>query len=442
MTATRRGIGLGALAIIGLAPGLSGCGAKAEKVAKAESGPKAVPVTVTVAPVEQRKIERTVDVVGSLKGWEEVTVGSKKSGRVIRVLHDIGDTIQPGELLVEIDPTDADLGVLKAERTLLADLARLGLTTLPGKDFDVERVPAVAQAKVSLERYHREHVRQKTLYDRKANTLQELQNAETDERGGQAALDNAIVTAQSNLATALTNKAALDAAIQTRRDMEVRAPVPSVAPSATSVPTVYALTKRAVHEGQWLKEGDPIADLVITTPMRLWANVPERNTADVAPGQPVRLLVSAYPDEIFRGKVSRINPSVDSASRTFQVEVQVPNEKGLLRPGGFAKASIVTKSQDEALVVSTECIIRFAGVTKVFAVAGDKAREVKVETGFEGRDWVEVIGPLSPGDRIVTSGWTQLADGTPVVLRKTETATPKPPAASAKADGEVARGEG
>ena len=434
MTATRRYIGLGALAIAATVPGLSGCGAKAEKVAgKAEPAIKAVPVTV--APVEQRKVERTVDVVGSLKGWEEVTVGTKKAGRVVKVLHDIGDTIKPGELLVEIDPTDADLGVLKAERTLLADLARLGLTALPGKEFDVEKVPAVAQSRVTLERYRRELGRQKMLYERKANTLQELQNAETDERGGQAALDNAIVTAQSNLATALTNKAALDAAIQTRNDMEVRAPVPSSTPEGQAGPTVYAITKRAVHEGQWLKEGDPIADLVITSPMRLWANVPEHHTADVAIGQPVRLDVSAYPGESFAGKVSRINPSVDSTSRTFQVEVLIPNEKGLLRPGGFAKASIVTQKQDEAIVVSTEAIIRFAGVTKLFVMQGGKAREVKVETGLEGRDWVEVKGALSPGDQVVTSGWTQLAEGTPVLLRKTEPTPPKTPE-SAKAEAE------
>lgn len=98
-----------AMAPILLAPALlvTGCGAKSEKSASASTGPKVVPVTIS--GVEIRPVERMVDAVGTLKGWDEVTVGAKKIGRVAKVLHDIGDRVKPGEMLVEFELRDSEL---------------------------------------------------------------------------------------------------------------------------------------------------------------------------------------------------------------------------------------------------------------------------------------------------------------------------------------------
>src|SRR4051794_36017708 len=91
-----------------VAVAIAGCGGEgAERAINASTAPAAV--MVTVAPATQRPVERTVDVVGTLKGWEDVTIGSKKIGRVTKVLHDMGDRVKPGELLVELETIDADL---------------------------------------------------------------------------------------------------------------------------------------------------------------------------------------------------------------------------------------------------------------------------------------------------------------------------------------------
>ena len=84
---------------------LTGCGhggGEAEKEVQAGTAVQAVPVTV--APAEHRTVERTVGVVGTLKGWEEVTIGAKTEGRVLKVFHDMGDRVKPGELLVAARP--------------------------------------------------------------------------------------------------------------------------------------------------------------------------------------------------------------------------------------------------------------------------------------------------------------------------------------------------
>jgi membrane fusion protein, multidrug efflux system len=434
MVSTCRQIfGLGVAAAI---LSLSGCSAKTEKTVTASTGPKPVPVTIT--PVTRRPVERSIDVVGSLKGWVEVTIGSKRAGRVLKVFHDMGDRVKPGEHLIELETIDAELNVLKAERTLQADLAKLGLSTLPGREFDPNKVPSVVQAQVAVERAKQELARQRNLHMRNAGTLQDLQNAENNEQGQEAALDNAVVTARSTLAMALADKVALDTAIQARKDLEIFAPVPSKKPEGEDGPIEYAIARKTVHEGQWLKEGEAIFDLVIVSPLKIWTNVPERYSSDVKIGQPARLLVASHPGQTFEGRVARINPTVDPQSRTFQVETVLPNPNGILHPGGFAKVSILTRRDSEALVVPLESIVRYAGVTKVFVAQGEKAREVQVETSLEGRDWVEVIGPLSLNDRVVTTGQSQLADGTTIVIRDPEADAPAP-ASKKTADDSVAK---
>ena len=168
---------------------------------------------------------------------------------------------------------------------------------------------------------------------------------------------------------------------------------------------------------------------MIEDPIRLWSQVPEQYAEDVQLGQRVRLTTRAHPGVAIDGKIARINPSVETASRTFQVETLVPNERGLLRPGGFAKASIIIDAESQAAVVPTESIVRFAGVTKLFIVENGKARSINdIQTGAEGRGWVEVTSTQLPVTaQIVTTGQTQLAEGTPVVVREPEPpAEPKP----------------
>jgi RND family efflux transporter MFP subunit len=406
---------------------LSGCGHGTETQVAADTAPK--PVPVTVAPVAHRAVERTVEVVGTLKGWEDTTLGTKKEGRVRKVLHDMGDRVQPGETLVVLDTQDADLAVSQAEKQLQAELAKLGLKELPKGDFDPTTVPAVVSARAKLEKARQNLARERSLIQRNAGTVQDFQNAENDERAAEADLANAVLTVQATLANAQSVKVRLDVARHDRAEMEIRAPVPSIPPAGVTAPVVYAVTKRSVSEGQMLRVGDPVMELVIERPLRFWANVPERHSAEVKVGQEVRLTVSSFPTREFDGKVARINPSVDPVSRTFQVETLVPNKEGLLRPGGFAKASILIARSASATVVPIESVVKFAGVTKVFVVDGSKARAVNVETGLEGTDWVEVVGPVPDRAQVVVTGQTQLAEGTPVEVRKSSPPAARPPAA-------------
>jgi multidrug efflux pump subunit AcrA (membrane-fusion protein) len=145
----------------------------------------------------------------------------------------------------------------------------------------------------------------------------------------------------------------------------------------------------------------------------------------VQTGLTAELDVEAYPHDQFTGTVSRVNRTVERTSRTFMVEVVVPNADRRLSAGSFVKAAVVTKVDDRARTVPEESLVRFAGVTKVFVLDGSKVREVPVIVGppvvvTEGgrsRTWIEVDGDLKAGTQVVTSGQTRLADGVAARVR-------------------------
>ncbi len=424
-TKMRLGVCL-AMTLAGLAA--AGCGTpEVEAVADAQKRPREL--FVPVASVKLIDVERTVDAVGSLRGWENVTLGAKNTGRVERVFHDIGDEVKPGDIVVQLETADADLAILQAQRKLEVDLARLGLKadSTPTADFDVSRVPTVLEAKVALERARQILSREQLLFDRKVNNLETFQNAENDEKAARAKLETAQLSARADLANVFASKAALEVSKQKRKDAEIRVPTPTKKPLNVEGPPTYVVSKRHVSEGQMIKEGEAVVDVVVANPLRLWANVPERHSGEIKVGQQARVHVpSMKPGESAAAVVARINPTVDSASRTFQVEVAVPNPERRLRPGGFAKVEIITQVDAKAIVVPVASLIRGAGSTKVFVLGPNETSvhaHIIREEKKEPKDlpgWVEVESDIPADAKVVTidpKDQDLLAEGSPVKIQ-------------------------
>ena len=109
------------------------------------------PVAVTVVPLTVRPIQRNVPIVGSFFGYDEVTVTAKVAGTVVKILHDVGDAVAPGEPLVELDRTDYELAVSEGRRALELDLAKLGLE-IPPQGIDVDQIEqAIRSGKIQID---------------------------------------------------------------------------------------------------------------------------------------------------------------------------------------------------------------------------------------------------------------------------------------------------
>ena len=119
--------------------------------------------------------------------------------------------------------------------------------------------------------------------------------------------------------------------------------------------------------------------------------------------------------------MTRINPAVDPSTRTFEVEIQIPNANGCLKSGSFAKAAIETRHDPGVPTVPLESIVRFAGITKIFVVESGHAREVQVSTGVASDQWVEIDGARLPAElKSSPAVKPVLADGAAVYIRGPE----------------------
>jgi multidrug efflux pump subunit AcrA (membrane-fusion protein) len=399
-----------------------------ETRSKDSSAPE--PVVVTVDPVTPRPIRRVVGATGSLWGWEEVPITPKVEGRVIRVHKFVGDVVKPGEVLVEIDPTDYELAVAEAQRALELELTRLNLNEPPTANFDIQTLPSVVRAN-ALEKQARAKAARLRASPRSAVSEEELQQADTDVEVARANIRQAELEARATVAAVRHRQAALKTAQQRLADTKIVVPPPNP-PGDPGVPpaTEYLVAFRKVAAGETVRivpfaDAPPLVRLVIDRPLKLQLTLPEKHLSEVELGQTVELEVEAFAKEKFTGTVSRVNRSVDRASRTFAVEVVIPNADRRLSAGSFVKATIVTKVEDEARTVPEEALVNFAGVTKVFVLYDGVVREVPVRTGVSvvasevgrQRTWVEIEGELPAGAKVVTSGQSRLANGVAVRVR-------------------------
>lgn len=407
---------------------LTGCGSHEREAWPVDSLARTEPTTVmvTVEPVAKRSVRRTVEAVGTLYGFEEVTISTKIEGTVRTIRHDVADRVAPNEVLLEIDPTNFELAVRQAEKSLEVELAKLGLSAPPDTTFQVTNVPPVIQAVAKLDNAKLKVDRTKSLRQQNVSTAEELADRTADARVAQAEYDNQVLIAKGGVATIRVKQEDLAVAQQQLRDTIIHAPTPTQAMPSVGTQqeaVTYAITKRAVSEGSLVRSGTEVFHLVLDRTLKLKAAIPERHTNDVRLGQLAEIYTAAFPQP-FTGQVTRINPAVNSDTRTFEVEVQVANPRSELKPGSFAKVAIITHTDSSATTVPLESLVSFAGITKIFLMDNGKAREVKIVPGSQSTDWVEIREPaLSAESQVVTSGHAALADGVPIKVR--EPATPK-----------------
>jgi len=386
-------------------------------------------VPVTVALVKSIELRRTVPVVGTLHAAEDVQLAPKVDGRVLRVLKDIGDTAVPGEVLLELDPTDYELAVAQARPAFEAELRKLKLAALPASDAEfaahLPKVDAVAQAQANLELAEKELARTEYENSKGVGAGQLLDSAKTKVKVAAAAMELARTDARVTLANARRLKAALEDAEERLRETEIRAPgrpewsAWSAVLGTVANPARFSIASRMVSKGEMIRQM-PVTNayrLILDHILKLRVTVPEKFKPEVRIGQRVAVRVEAYPNRTFSGAVSRINPTVDAVNRTFMAEIEVPNYDRALSAGGFAQAEILTRTESGILTVPPEAIVSFAGVNKVFAVDGDKAHAIEVELGTREKEWVEVRGALKPDAKVITSGQSQLVEGAAIRIR-------------------------
>lgn len=163
----------------------------------------------------------------------------------------------------------------------------------------------------------------------------------------------------------------------------------------------------------------PILTVAQVNPVKIVINVPESELSKIHKEMPASITFDTYGDEIFEGKITMVSPTVDTNSRTFGVEITLNNSEGRILPGMFGRVKLELGSQNH-VVVPDRAIIKQPGSANqfVYVYHNGKVSYNKVELGQRIGTTYELLSGVNPGDTVIITGQTKLADGVAVELAK------------------------
>jgi RND family efflux transporter MFP subunit len=333
-----------------------------------------------MADAAKGNISATMTVVGNLIGEQTVDVVPRTGGRLVSVNVQLGDRVRRNQLLAKIEDFEIVEQVKQAEASL--EVAR---ATIRQREADLK------VAELNFER-------SKNLFGRQLLAKQALDDAESRFLAAQAQLD--LSRAQATQTSARLEELQINLG-----NTRIISPVDGF------------VARRAADVGAWVSQNAPVVSVVDISRLRMVANVVEKDLRLVNVGDPASVEVDAYPGDLFKGRIARVSPVLDPATRTASMEVEVPNADNRLRPGMYAKVLLTIEERTDATLVPKVAVVDFEGKRGVWVPSGEnKARFVPVQLGLEDAERIEVLEGLKPGDRIITEGAASLRAGDTVVL--------------------------
>lgn len=337
--------------------------------------------TPELAPVTVKRASRNISSPGELQPFEIVVLHAKVSGYVEKVLVDRGSRVGKGQLLLQLSAPELQARTAEAESRF--------------RSAESDRAVAEAQ------------------YIAAANTAERIKKA--SQTPGAIAGNEVIQAAkQADAAQALVQAkiAALGAA---RAAWESQREINSYL--RVTAPFAGVVTERSIHPGALVgpDNATPLLTVQQTSRLRLTVAVPEQNSGRIALFAPVSFQVPAYPGRVFQGKVARNSHSVDPATRSMPVELDVFNRDGALAPGMYATVSWPVASASDSFLVPKTAVIATSERTFVICLRNGKAQWVNVQKVQQFGDDSEIV-PASPGaltssDRVVRRGTDEIRDG-------------------------------
>jgi HlyD family secretion protein len=352
------------------------------------------PLTVEVATASRRQVAQQLVVVGNLIGDATVSVVPRAAGRLQDITVRLGDPVRRGQRIAKIEDFELQEQVKQQEAAL-----EVASATIRQREADLQLAETNAE-------------RSRNLFARQLLPKQTLDDTEARYQAAIAQLDLARAQNTQSLA----------------RLEELRI---NLANTVIESPVNGFVSRRTVDPGAFVSQNAPVVEVVDIGRVRLVANVVERDLRQVQVGEGTRVEVDAFPGEMFMGRIARVSPVLDPATRTAPIEVEIPNPGFRLKPGMYARVAITTEERKEALVVPGNAVIDTGGRRGVFLLGeADVVSFRAVTVGIEAPEHIEILEGVAEGDRVVTTGAAALRDGERVLLSGDEGASRSAPAAA------------
>jgi RND family efflux transporter MFP subunit len=342
-------------------------------------GGRSGPMTVEIATARRASIAAELTVVGNLIGETTVSVAPRAAGRLEEVAVRMGDRVARGQRIARIEDFELVQQIKQQEAA-----QEVSQATIRQRDADL------GLAKTNLDRA-------KNLFERQLIARQALDDTESRYQSAQAQLDLARAQAQQS-------KARLD-------ELHI-----NLGNTIITSPVNGFISRRLVDPGASVGQNAPIVEVVDISRVRLIANVVEKDLKQLQGGDTTRVQVDAFPGETFTGRIARVSPVLDQATRTAPIEIEIANPTYRLKPGMYARVGITLDTKKDALVVPANALVDLGGRRGVFMPLSETAVFRAVQVGTEQGDIVEILGGLAEGNDVITTGAGQLRDGDRIVI--------------------------
>ncbi len=337
-------------------------------------------VPVEVETVGTGTIEKTIEVTGWIRASQIVDIASKVSGRLesLRIVSEDGT-----ETAVE-----EGVGVMKGRQIAVID-----------HDVYLSQVEAakatVKAREVELADAEREKKRIIALYEGGSATEQNR--------------DKAVTMAQLAAASLNTARANLELAEINLRESTIISPIDGI------------VTNKYIDEGNLIKIGDKIVTIADMKTVKVVVAIAEKFGGEVAAGTPVKIKVDTFADRVFDTNVYSVYPSLEEQTHTIQVEIRLDNSEMLLKPGMFARVTLVTEAKKDVIVISRD-VVMGGKIDKpyVYTVENGVAHKQEVTVGITQADRCEITEGLKAGEMLVVNGMHLLTDGSSVEIVRLE----------------------
>jgi RND family efflux transporter MFP subunit len=360
---------------------------------RAEKAARAVPV----AGVTRRDLDRTLELAAEFRPYQEIDLHAKVAGYLKAIYVDVGDHVEKGQLLAELDAPEMTQEAAQAD----AAFRRAQL--------DVDRTRAELQRAEAQQRLRQ------VAYDRLSAVEKArphlVAQQDLDDAGGRMQEADAQLSA-AKVAVASAEEQVRAASAGEDRTNTLLTYLKIVAPFSGTI------TNRFADPGAMIQAGTashlqamPVVQLSQVDRLRLVLPVPESVVPRIRLNAPVEIRVEAL-KRVFEGQVSRFTGKLDSATRTMETEVDLTNPEQVIKAGMFGSATIVLERRQEALSIPVQALASRSTPIKLLVVGPDhKLEERQVDIGLETADRIEVLSGVREGELVVVGARSDLRAG-------------------------------
>jgi RND family efflux transporter MFP subunit len=365
-----------------------------ERVLAAESTAEVQSLPVVNVQLVQRSSTKTSLVLpGNIQAVTEGPVLARASGYIKKRYVDIGDRVNAGQVLAEIEAPELGQQIKQAQAAI--DQAN---STVQQAEAAVQQGQSNANlARVTAERWA--NLAKQGIVSRQDDDTYQAQYQ--SQQANVQALEKAVAASKSNAGAAQANLARLNELLGY---LTVRAPFAGV------------ITLRNVDSGVLVTEGSTLLFRIAQTDrLRTYLNVPQADAGSIRVGQQAILTLSNRPGKKFTGTVARTANALDPATRTLLVEVQVVNPGGTLMPGEYAQVDLAVPRTDPPLMIPGDTLVVRSDGPQVAVIAPDGAVHfTRVQLGRDYGDRLEVLTGLEEGQQLAVNPSDVIREGVKV----------------------------